>query len=215
MKISQNGIDLIKKYEGCRLSAYTCPSGVWTIGWGHTKNVYAGMVITQEKADQLFLEDVVNYYPNGDFTQNKFDSLTSFCYNCGRGALNDVLTSDNITYTMGLYINGSNGPLEGLKRRRKEEIELYNTSEEIEKGYSYYEKGDATVLVDILNIRNAPGLHGEVQEPKYYKGDIILNYQRVYKNDGYYWIEYKRNNGQLGYVASRNINTGEIYLDCK
>lgn len=215
MKISQKGIELIKQFEGCRLKAYTCPSGIWTIGWGHTKNVYQGMIITQEKADQLFLEDVVNYYPIGDFSQNKFDSLTSFCYNCGRGALNDVLNSSDVTYTMSLYINGSNGPLEGLKRRRKEEIELYNTSDEIINGYSYCENGKATVLVDVLNIRSSPSLSGIIQDVKYYKGEVIENYQRVFKNDGYYWIEYKRNNGQYGYVAARNIATGERFLKCE
>ena len=52
MNISQRGIDLIKSYEGCRLTAYVCPGGVWTIGWGHTGNdVYEGQVITQAEAD--------------------------------------------------------------------------------------------------------------------------------------------------------------------
>ena len=46
MKVSIDGINLIKKYEGCRLTAYKCPAGVWTIGYGHTKNVKCGMKIT-------------------------------------------------------------------------------------------------------------------------------------------------------------------------
>ena len=45
MKISDEGIALIKKYEGCELKAYLCPAGVWTIGYGHTKNVKEHMEI--------------------------------------------------------------------------------------------------------------------------------------------------------------------------
>ena len=56
MKISQNGIDLIKKYEGLRLEAYLCPAGVWTIGYGHTKGVKQGMKITEEQAEAYLRE---------------------------------------------------------------------------------------------------------------------------------------------------------------
>ena len=55
MKIGTEGIKLIKSFEGCVLSAYKCPAEIWTIGWGHTKDVYEGMTITQEEADSLFL----------------------------------------------------------------------------------------------------------------------------------------------------------------
>ena len=50
-KIGQAGFNLIKQYEGCRLSAYQCAAGVWTIGYGHTAGVKKGMTITQAQAD--------------------------------------------------------------------------------------------------------------------------------------------------------------------
>lgn len=41
-RIGQAGLDLIKQYEGCRLAAYRCAAGVWTIGYGHTAGVHSG-----------------------------------------------------------------------------------------------------------------------------------------------------------------------------
>lgn len=131
MNISEKGKQLIKKYEGCRLEAYKCPGNVWTIGWGHTSGVYQGMKITQIEADRLFNEDIKKYEApvqkyNG-LNQNQFDALCSFCYNCGQGALQDVMSSKDITGTMALYVKAGGVTLGGLVRRRKEEIELYNT----------------------------------------------------------------------------------------
>lgn len=214
MRISENGLEIIKKYEGCRLTAYRCPSNILTIGWGHTKDVYEGQTITQEQADRMLIDDVKRYEPSNDygFNQNQYDSLTSFSYNCGAGAMQNVIDSGNITYEMSNYINGNFGPLEGLKRRRKEEIELFNTPVE-ENIYSYEEIGVATVVCDILNIRNKPSLAGAIQDNKYYRGEQIV-YSKVYKNDGFYWIEYKRFNGEYGYCASRKVDNTEIYLNC-
>ena len=53
MKISQEGIDLIKHFEGCELESYLCSAGVLTIGYGTTKNVVDGMKITQHQAEEL------------------------------------------------------------------------------------------------------------------------------------------------------------------
>lgn len=93
MNISKNGIELIKRFEGCRLSAYRCPAGVWTIGYGHTgSNVRAGLQITQEQADNLLKQDLTVHCNNVSklvkvpLTQNQFDALVSFEYNVGYGA---------------------------------------------------------------------------------------------------------------------------------
>ena len=58
MKTSQNGIDLIKKFEGCRLKAYKCPANVWTIGYGHTKGVEPYEIITLAEAEELLRKDL-------------------------------------------------------------------------------------------------------------------------------------------------------------
>ena len=90
MVISERGLNLIKSFEGCRLTAYKCPAGVWTIGWGHTGDVVAGQTITQEQADRMLRVDmaayeakVMKYNDKYRWNQNEFDALTSFSYNVG------------------------------------------------------------------------------------------------------------------------------------
>ena len=61
MNISNEGLSLIKKFEGCELEAYKCPAGVWTIGYGHTKNVREGMTISKEQADNMLLNELDAY----------------------------------------------------------------------------------------------------------------------------------------------------------
>ncbi len=135
MKISQKGIDLIKSFEGCVLSAYLCPSNVWTIGYGHTTGVYQGQVITKEQAEEYLKTDLVRYegYVNNTclvLNQNQFDALVSFTYNCGSGNLKKLIANRNIAQiaeAMLLY-NKSNGKtLSGLVRRREAERKLFLT----------------------------------------------------------------------------------------
>ena len=137
MNISERGLNLIKSYEGCRLTAYRCPANVLTIGWGHTKNVYEGMSITQDEADRLLVEDVQiyanavhKYVSKFNFNQNQFDALTSFAYNCGIGSLDAVMsccnTKQEIAEECKLYNKAGGQVLAGLVRRREEEYQLFN-----------------------------------------------------------------------------------------
>lgn len=88
---SQAGIDLIKSFESCRLTAYQDSVGVWTIGYGHTSGVYAGMTITQAQADTFLRQDLataenaVNSKVTISITQNMFDALVSLTFNIGSG----------------------------------------------------------------------------------------------------------------------------------
>ena len=95
MKLSQNGVNFIKSHEALRLKAYQDSKGVWTIGWGHTKNVHPGDVITREQAEQFIRDDFawVERTLNADLvigrdkplvTQNEFDALVSFVFNVRR-----------------------------------------------------------------------------------------------------------------------------------
>ena len=61
MNISENGINLIKHFEGCEVYAYKCPAGVWTIGYGHTKDVEPGMQITEQDAHDMLVEELKEY----------------------------------------------------------------------------------------------------------------------------------------------------------
>lgn len=91
MQISQAGIDLIKKHEGCKLRAYLCPAGVWTIGWGTTgPQITKNMVITQAEADKFLANDLV-VFTQGVLdavapavpSQNELDAMVCFAYNVG------------------------------------------------------------------------------------------------------------------------------------
>ena len=155
MEISKNGIELIKKFEGCNLNAYYCPSGVLTIGYGHTANVKNNQVITQEEAERLLKEDLkecehlVNTCENITFNlnQNQFDSLVSFTFNCGYASLLTLCNNRNaneVANALLLYVNGSNGYLEGLYNRRVAEKELFekdmNTSNNIIYNVAYLQR---------------------------------------------------------------------------
>ena len=135
LKTGQAGLDLIKQFEGCRLTAYKCPAGVWTIGYGHTSGVASGQTITQAQADKMLVEDVdrfeknVNkYYDKYRWNQNEFDALVSFAFNLGSI---DQLTAGGtrnrevIAQKMLQYNKAGGKVLAGLTRRRKAERELF------------------------------------------------------------------------------------------
>jgi len=228
MNISNKGLELIKSFEGCRLSSYKCPSNKWTIGWGHTKNVYEGMTITQEQADQFLFEDVqrfvnaVNQYQvRFNFNQEEFDALTSFAYNCGEGSLAAVMsccnTKKEIAEECKLYNKSSDGQiLAGLVRRREEEYKLFMSgSSSSSSGSSYHEDGEFFFNTKV-RIRTAPSLDAstiatDIQEPFYNPGESVV-YHTVHLNqEGYNWIQYNRTNGTQGYCAVRDLSTGEKF----
>ena len=140
MKITNEGINLIKKFEGLRLEAYLCPAGVWTIGYGHTKGVKKGQVITQLEADNLLKEDLSSFEKGvtslikSNINQNQFDSLVSFAFNLGLANLksstllkkvNSNSNDRTIVNEFIKWIYAGGKPLEGLKRRRQAEAYLY------------------------------------------------------------------------------------------
>jgi lysozyme len=95
MNISQNGMNMVKKFEGCELHAYQDIVGVWTIGYGHTAGVKSGQVITQAQADKMFADEITQFASKVaslikvPVNQNQFDALVSFAYNLGVQALAD------------------------------------------------------------------------------------------------------------------------------
>lgn len=134
MKTSKNGIELIKRFEGCVLSAYKCPAGVWTIGYGHTAGVKQGQTITKEIANSYLRHDLerfemfVTYNAPKNINQNQFDALVSFTYNCGIANLKTLVKNRNINEigkAILLYNKARGKVLTGLVRRRKAENELY------------------------------------------------------------------------------------------
>ena len=144
MQISQNGLNLIKEFEGFRENSYLCPAGVPTIGYGTTMidgiHIYLGMTITEDQASEL-LEKQINesYAPSVirlvkvPLNQNQFDSLVSFVYNLGEGSLaSSTLLKllnqgdyDSVPAQMMRWTKAGGVDLPGLVRRRKAEGDLF------------------------------------------------------------------------------------------
>lgn len=141
MKTSREGIALIKRFEGFEAEAYICPGGRWTIGYGHTKDVKPGSVITEERAEKLLIEDVaeaeryVQAYVHAPLRQNQFDALVSFVYNVGCGSFKRSSLLKEVNYDADSYstirprfmafCNAGGKVSTGLTRRRRAEADLY------------------------------------------------------------------------------------------
>lgn len=140
MQISENCVKIVKKFEGLFLSAYVCPAGVWTIGYGHTGSVHglaihSNMKITAKTADELLTEDLKKFEKHVNsfdyiyhWNQNEFDALVSFAFNVGnikQLTNNGKRTKAQIAEAILLYDKGGGKVLPGLTRRRKEERELF------------------------------------------------------------------------------------------
>ena len=144
MKISQKGIDFIKSHEALRLKAYQDSKGVWTIGWGHTKNVHPGDVITREQAEQFIRDDFawVERTLNADLvagrdkplvTQNEYDALCSLVFNIGSQAYLDSTVRRKIkqgdkmaaAHAFGLWVYSNHKFIQGLANRRADEVRLF------------------------------------------------------------------------------------------
>lgn len=167
MKTSQKGIDLIKSFEGLRLTAYKDPVGILTIGYGHTKGVTESMKITGDQADAYLLEDLkmaeaaVSKKPY-EWNQNEFDALVSFTFNCGSGNLTKLVksgkrTREEISAALLLYNKAGGKELAGLTRRRKAEKELFDTPicTEVYPAYT----GPAAHLDTILKAVGVPAAY--------------------------------------------------------
>lgn len=155
MNTNKEGLELIKEFEGCRLTAYKCPAGVWTIGYGHTSGVVSGMTCSASKAEQWLKQDLIkcetevtawNY--RYAWTSNEFSALVSFCFNCGSGSFRNLIKNGNrnkkqIADAILLYNKDINGrQLAGLVRRRKAEQALFlkaDGSEAPDKDYTTVE----------------------------------------------------------------------------
>lgn len=207
MTTSQTGINLIKEFEGCVLTAYKCPAGAWTIGYGHTSGVQQGQTITQAqaeaylKSDLAIYENAVNSYVTVSLNQNQFDALVSFAYNCGTGALktSTLLTLLNQGNYSGAaneldkWVKAGSTTLEGLVRRRAAEKALFLTATvTVSNGASNTAKDMMVkVTADVLNIRSGAGTQhgivGTITDKGTYTITEVLNFWGKLKS-GAGWI---------------------------
>lgn len=152
MNPSKNLIDKLKDWEGCELTSYQDGGGVWTVGVGSTmyrsgKRVGPNETITPEMADTLLMWELSNkaavingLIPKTRLTQNQFDAILSFVFNCGVGAFakstllkkviqnpNDTTIADAFLMYNKIRINGALQVSKGLTSRRKKEWALYSS----------------------------------------------------------------------------------------
>lgn len=138
--LSTNGLNLIKSFEGCKLTAYKClpTEKYYTIGYGHYgSDVTAGMKITKEQAEELLLQDckkaiknVNSFMCKYNFNQNQFDALVSFAFNVG--SINQLTASgtrtlEQISSKITAYNKSGGRVIAGLVKRRAKEKELFDT----------------------------------------------------------------------------------------
>lgn len=135
--INKAGLNLIKKFEGCKLTSYICPAGVLTIGYGHTgSDVKPNQKISKKKALSLLKKDLVRFERHVqsynyiyEWTDNEFSALVSFAYNIGNIDLltaKGTRTRAEIRKAMLKYVKANGQVLQGLVRRRKAELKLFN-----------------------------------------------------------------------------------------
>lgn len=138
-RISAEGLDLIKQFEGLRLKAYLCPAGVATIGYGSTgPHVRMGMTITEGEAEELLVRDVARFEkavaaaaPKA--SDNEFAAMTSLAFNIGEAAFarSTLLRRHNAGDKAGAadefkrWVRAGGKVLPGLVRRRAAEAALY------------------------------------------------------------------------------------------
>ena len=169
VKINSKGLLLIKSFEGCILHAYNDGYGTLTIGWGHTGDVYEGQYITQAEADALLSKDLERYEANVNkyvsrynFNTNQFSALVSFAYNIG--SIDELVhegacSIKEIEERIPLYCHAGGEVVEGLQRRRTEELKLFKTPVEgtVKRDIPYYFDKVANTLL---------GKYGTDQERK-------------------------------------------------
>lgn len=143
-RISQDGIDLIKHFEGCRLKAYKDSAGIWTIGYGHTgKEVFEGLMISQEEADELLEKDLAHFNRGVNrltkdvkysMNQHRFDAFVAFSFNVGLAAFEkstllkrfkQLNFRDRMVPEFTRWIYVGEQPLRGLLLRRQAEQRMF------------------------------------------------------------------------------------------
>ena len=138
---AESAMDFIEAWEGCRLAAYKCPAGVWTIGVGHTKDVTEHDEITYEQSRELLRQDIEEVkrelapFVNVHVTEGQYVALVSLAFNVGASyvvhqcprLMRAVNAGDaEEAARQFLDVNKSNGKvLPGLVRRRKSEANLF------------------------------------------------------------------------------------------
>lgn len=200
MKISNDGLELIKKHEGLRLETYDDGVGVPTIGYGSTgSHVYWGKTITKSEANDLlkkdvnWAEDVINKTVLVNLNQNEFDALVSFVFNIGSEAFANSTLLEYLNknkrklaskeFERWIYAGGQQ--LEGLIKRRESEKQLFNQQT---KQFSFKIQAKTNTVLKIGSTKQSSELsENEFQKIQQYEYIFVDTYEEA--ENGHYKLE--------------------------
>ena len=239
--VGQQGLDLIKKWEGCELTAYWDPWGeVWTIGYGTTEydeeligqEIYEGLTISQETAEYWLEISVNSYYaPNVNkfmdtynFNQNQFDALTSFAYNIG--SIDELVQYGSasiaeISERFLLYCYAGGEWLQGLYNRRCDEKALFDTpdggnndnnnNDNNNNDGTEWVDGDSVATVVCDSINVRASASTSSEAVASYAYGDTFYYDSIVRNSECNWVSYIGGSGNRRYVCGKSPS-GDCYL---
>ena len=189
LKTSENMIAIIKKFEGLRLKAYKCPAGVYTIGYGHTENVFVDSEISELMADQILRKDLEKFEQTINdldlpLLQCEFDSLVSFVFNVGIGNFNKstlkkLLLQKKFFYAakeFEKWVFAGGKKLPGLQNRRSKERKIFE-GQKLED----YQDNELDSLIETLtdDLKYAKS---EIKKSEYQKNIAYLIENKILKS---------------------------------
>ena len=189
LETSESMIAVIKKFEGLRLKAYKCPAGVYTIGYGHTENVYADSEISELMADQILRKDLQKFEQainNLDLPllQCEFDALVSFVFNVGIGNFNKstlkkLLLQKKFFYAakeFDKWVFAGGKKLPGLQNRRNKERKIFEG-----RKLEDYHDNELDSLIETLND-DLKHSKSEIKKSEYQKNIAYLIENKILKS---------------------------------
>lgn len=208
MVYSNECVTLVKSFEGCRLTAYKDPAGVYTIGYGHTAGVKRNQRISQATANYFLAEDlrkafltVNKYYNTYHWTQNEVDALTSFAFNTGnidQLTANGTRNKSVIANKMLEYCHAGGKKLPGLVARRQAEHDLFVKSSNT-TGFETYHNYIVNTPSG-LNVRYGAGTQNKIK--KVYPNGTKFTCLGIVPINNQIWLK-----TPSGYICARIGNT--------
>ena len=189
LKISESMIAVIKKFEGLRLKAYKCPAGVFTIGYGHTENVFADSEISELMADQILRKDLQKFEQTINdldlpLLQCEFDALVSFVFNVGIGNFNKstlkkLLSQKKFFYAakeFDKWVFAGGKKLPGLQNRRNKERKIFEG-----RKLEDYQDNELDSLIETLSD-DLKHSNSEIKKAEYQKNIAYLIENKILKS---------------------------------
>lgn len=185
MRTGETGLNLIKGYEGLRMSAHYAPTEQWTVGYGHTGSARHGMSVTEGDAERLLKDDVqpieqlISDTVRAPLNQNEHDALVSLIFNIGEDnwkrstALRKLNAGDKLgaanafEYWTKAYVNNELVTLDGLVRRRAAEKSLFLMPT------------DAALVVPTSDVNPAPECEPEYVSDRVYNAKPIVDFDSL------------------------------------